>query len=499
MDGVAAKHEVIKINMVGSHLYYAVGGQNHALVLAEFVHECYYRMPRWMKHLSESYGPATRELKFQCGIDSGSFLNGEVMADLSMAHATGSAVRVATELVSDGAAGRVLVSKNTARTLKTLKRSKWLEPVEGIVIAGQETYWLRTDQDFLETTKSRILGNSLLRRLSSGQSRKDSSLRLGSSRKSIGGTRTSIGSMGSLSSVASFAVPSPFPTKSTRKGPQGMPRSESNESQATTTPPPPPLKAMKKFPPSQIDVCTSSEENPGVFPYPDRPVADETEPDPERDLGYENVESKTFEHMHEEEEDCDGDFIQQRMIEMAEKKERLIEWSFDMLKRCLEEILAARTVLRSKKALGGLEDQLGKGSNILEQCKEFISIPIFSKIELRERKAVGTVKLTDAAETQLRDYVTKIANHYHDDANMFHNFEHAANVTASMRKMFKQLVGDGDAIPSGSDRGGLIAFMNDTSGRSLFSRLSTDSSFGIKADPLIKFSMLFCSLIHDGK
>lgn len=102
-------------------------------------------------------------------------------------------------------------------------------------------------------------------------------------------------------------------------------------------------------------------------------------------------------------------------------QERLIEWVVDVLCQSLEEVLASRTWNQTNKSMAGLEDQLGNGSNVLDQAKEYISIPVIDKDEILKRKEPGSVPMSDAALSQLREYVTKIASQYHDHA--FHNFE----------------------------------------------------------------------------
>ena len=72
-----------------------------------------------------------------------------------------------------------------------------------------------------------------------------------------------------------------------------------------------------------------------------------------------------------------------------------------------------------------------------------------------------------------------------------------------MRKLFNKLAGNDFGKRRGSDKSlsGLKSMMKDNSGRSLFSSIGVgeSTSFGITTDPLIKFSMLFCALIHDGE
>lgn len=71
-----------------------------------------------------------------------------------------------------------------------------------------------------------------------------------------------------------------------------------------------------------------------------------------------------------------------------------------------------------------------------------------------------------------------------------------------MRKLFNKLAGNDFGKRRGSEKSisGLKS-MKDNSGRSLFSSISVgeNNSFGITTDPLIKFSILFCALIHDGE
>ena len=66
-----------------------------------------------------------------------------------------------------------------------------------------------------------------------------------------------------------------------------------------------------------------------------------------------------------------------------------------------------------------------------------------------------------------------------------------------MRKLYNKLNG-GESLRRRSS-GKNFGIMKDHSGRSLFSSISVgqSTSYGIKTDPLIKFAIFLCCLIHD--
>jgi CRISPR/Cas system-associated endonuclease Cas3-HD len=72
-----------------------------------------------------------------------------------------------------------------------------------------------------------------------------------------------------------------------------------------------------------------------------------------------------------------------------------------------------------------------------------------------------------------------------------------SQVTACMRKLYNKLNGSEFMRRRSSSKN--LGIMKDNSGRSIFSSISVgqSTSYGIKTDPLIKFALFLCCIIHD--
>ena len=133
--------------------------------------------------------------------------------------------------------------------------------------------------------------------------------------------------------------------------------------------------------------------------------------------------------------DFDDDQNMAKDVTMT-KTQRLVEWNVDVLSKLLQQILAARE--SKSKDLKHLEKKLADGSTVLEQFKEIITLPKIDIEDLQRRKNPDDIELGEEVVSQLREYITNVANMYRDNA--FHNFEHASHVTASVRKMLTRIV-----------------------------------------------------------
>ncbi|CAB9514386.1 Receptor-type guanylate cyclase gcy [Seminavis robusta] len=155
------------------------------------------------------------------------------------------------------------------------------------------------------------------------------------------------------------------------------------------------------------------------------------------------------------------------------KMERLVEWNTDVLCQLLRQILACRTAAPVSAAK--LEKTIGQGQTVLEEFQAIVTLPKYSREEMAKRKGLKEVDIAPVVVDQLRDYITKVAGMYR--SNSFHNFEHASHVVASVRKLLTRIV----ASNSGGEGLGVDA----------------GHSFGITADPLTQFAVVFSAVIHD--
>ncbi|CAB9521868.1 Receptor-type guanylate cyclase gcy [Seminavis robusta] len=155
------------------------------------------------------------------------------------------------------------------------------------------------------------------------------------------------------------------------------------------------------------------------------------------------------------------------------KMERLVEWNTDVLCQLLRQILACRTA--APVSAEKLEKTIGKGQTVLEEFQAIVTLPKYSREEMAKRKGLKEVDIAPVVVDQLRDFITKVAGMYR--TNSFHNFEHASHVVASVRKLLTRIV----ASNSGGEGLGVDA----------------GHSFGITADPLTQFAVVFSAVIHD--
>jgi hypothetical protein len=174
------------------------------------------------------------------------------------------------------------------------------------------------------------------------------------------------------------------------------------------------------------------------------------------------------------------------------KTERLVEWNVEVLKKLLQQILAARadytqeTGRTNIQRLAKVEAELKGGgeegdheggdgiTNVLDEFQEIITIPHMNVQDLRKRKDPDSILIPPQVVDQLRDLLTLIACLYRP--NPFHNFEHASHVTSSVRKLLTRIV-------KANDQQQLV----DLAGH----------SYGITSDPITQFAVVFSAVIHD--
>jgi hypothetical protein len=160
----------------------------------------------------------------------------------------------------------------------------------------------------------------------------------------------------------------------------------------------------------------------------------------------------------------------------ATNSNQLVNWNVDMLKRLLKRIVAhRRDVQLAKGTTPGVNDDLdhkasdassvlskaAQGRTVRDETADQIVMPVFDKAFIKTNP--DTIDLSDKVEAQLRDYVTTIADLYHE--NPFHSFKHASNVCTNCNKMLSSIVD-----PEVNQR---------------------------TSSPLTQFAVVFSALIHD--
>jgi hypothetical protein len=107
-----------------------------------------------------------------------------------------------------------------------------------------------------------------------------------------------------------------------------------------------------------------------------------------------------------------------------DKTSRLVDWHVEVLMRLLKRTMQQRQV---DDAPGNVDWQSSKWAvshNVRDEVAEIIELPDVVDVKTPD---TGDAIVTAPIESQLRDYVVRIANLYPD--HPFHNFEHASHVT----------------------------------------------------------------------
>jgi hypothetical protein len=183
-------------------------------------------------------------------------------------------------------------------------------------------------------------------------------------------------------------------------------------------------------------------------------------------------------------------------------QQRLIDWSVDVLQNLLVQVVEQRRHVEQDTQM----HRPSVGTNLLvweetrysrpiEEICEAIPMPRLDRAGAQqqyriEKSTQDKVKLLPEVSSQLTDYVSKVAAMYHD--NPFHNFAHATHVTMSAIKLLNRIKTlDVDHHYHGdNDEGKTLV-------EPLHKTHAQDSTYGIAADPLAQFAIVFAALTHD--
>lgn len=161
-------------------------------------------------------------------------------------------------------------------------------------------------------------------------------------------------------------------------------------------------------------------------------------------------------------------------------KERLIRWNATILESFLLKILEQRNAKEgdypaSPEVNDFTPSEEDKVLSFTEKLCEKVMFPDDSYSEEYPVVLVGT-SIDPKARAQLLEYVAIIASKYRDVP--FHNFDHASHVTMSANKLLNRVC---------------TAFVSEEED---FASVAA-RTFGISADPLAQFVIVFSSLVHD--
>jgi hypothetical protein len=154
--------------------------------------------------------------------------------------------------------------------------------------------------------------------------------------------------------------------------------------------------------------------------------------------------------------------------EEIERKNRIAEWTVEVLAKVLKSIFTERKTfgikpdsreLIEKLELQSLSQNYGNKS-VIDEVAEMVVLPGYKS---NKKEISDQVELEDRIVMQLRHYVQTIASLYND--NPFHNFDHANHVVMSVNKLLSRINAPDLDV--------------DANGKMLY-----DHTYGITSDPL---------------
>ncbi len=178
---------------------------------------------------------------------------------------------------------------------------------------------------------------------------------------------------------------------------------------------------------------------------------------------------------------------------LSSRRDRLIEWNVDLLEQFLQKIVAKRKAsVRSRRFNGFLQEstrQTSPNVQVLAEIAEVIRMPKFDEQTAKAEMNHTLVDIGSKVRSQLMQYVTTMADLYHENA--FHNFEHASHVVMSASKLLKRIIAPDD-VDCRTDEFGKTLKSN-----TVLSKEIHDTTYGISSDPLMQFALVLSALVHD--
>jgi hypothetical protein len=173
--------------------------------------------------------------------------------------------------------------------------------------------------------------------------------------------------------------------------------------------------------------------------------------------------------------------------DLAEKQERLVNWTTHELANLLKEIQMSRIASEEIEEQAWASNDFAqmftssnKATTPIDEVEDIITLPKFdAKAHSSICSSKESFELTEKVVSELHSYVSAIASMYHKD-NPFHNFEHASHVAMSVVKLLARIVAP-DIQCTDEDEASTLH----------------DHTYGITSDPLTQFAVVFSALIHD--
>jgi class 3 adenylate cyclase len=164
-DAIALRRKVFKVETIGDCYVAATGlpepQEDHAVIMAKFADDCIAQMEELIAGLTLSLGADTAKLALRVGLHSGSVTGGVLRGQKSRFQLFGDSMNTASRMESNGVAGRIHVSQETAKELIAKGKSKWVTTRDDKIVAKgkglMQTYWVRIGTPSSSAESTRIL------------------------------------------------------------------------------------------------------------------------------------------------------------------------------------------------------------------------------------------------------------------------------------------------------------------------------------------------------
>jgi class 3 adenylate cyclase len=108
---------------------------NHAIIMTRFARDCFKRLNQLLPDMADKLGPDTATLTFRVGLHSGGVTGGVLRGQKSRFQLFGDTMNTCARMESNGMAGRIHVSEETAEELRRHGKSHWLTEREDRIVA----------------------------------------------------------------------------------------------------------------------------------------------------------------------------------------------------------------------------------------------------------------------------------------------------------------------------------------------------------------------------
>jgi class 3 adenylate cyclase len=180
---------------------------------------------------------------------------------------------------------------------------------------------------------------------------------------------------------------------------------------------------------------------------------------------------------------------------------RLIKWNTQVLELILTKLVVQRNdkILRNTFKDAKHDIQYDESAVFHEEIATAVNMPSFDRESMSAACLMPSKEkvnlIPPLAREELRAYVARIASMYRDVH--FHSFEHASHVTMSAQKLINKVV-----LRNSTEFGGFNANHHDKKKKDGHKEMLEQadlffSTYGISADPLAQFAVVFAALVHD--